>query len=53
MFNFTYNTKNIENVVFFINNNDLVAKKKNVVVNYNKLLKTFVDFRFSFFVEIV
>ena len=52
MFDFIYNAKDIENIMFFVNNNNFVTKK-NVVVNYNKLLKTFVNFRFSFFVKII
>ena len=28
MFDFIHNAKNIENVMFFVNNNDFAAKKK-------------------------
>ena len=51
MFDFTYNAKNIKNIIFFVNNSDFITKK-NVIVNYNKFLKLFVNFRFSLFIKI-
>ena len=53
IFDFTYNAKNIEHVIFFVDNNDFVTKKQNVVVNYNKLLKIFINFRFSLLVKVI
>ena len=53
MFNFIYNAKDIKNVMFFVNNNNLAVKEKNVVVNHNKLLKAFVNFRFLLFVKVI
>ena len=52
MFNFIHDAKNIKNAMFFVNNNNFITKKKNVVVNHNKFLKVFVDFRFSLLVKI-
>ena len=52
MFNFIHNAKNIENAIFFVNNNNFVTKK-NVVVNYNKLLKFFINFRFLLLVKVI
>ena len=39
--------------MFFVDNNNFVAKKQNVVVNHNKLLKIFIDFRFSLFIKVI
>ena len=52
MFDFIYNAKDVENIMFLVNNNNFITKKKNVIVNHNKLLKFFVDFRFSLLVKI-
>ena len=52
MFNFIYNAKNIKDTIFFVNNNNFITKKKNVIVSHNKLLKIFVDFRSSLLVKI-
>ena len=53
MFDFIYNAKNIKSVIFFVNNNNNLVAKKNVVINYNKLLKFFINFRFSLFIKVI
>ena len=53
MFDFIYNAKDIERVMFFVDNNNFVTKKQNFVVNYNKLLKVFINFRFLLLVKVI
>ena len=52
MFDFIYSAKNTKDVIFLVNDSDFITKKKNVVVNHNKFLKVFIDFRSSLLVKI-
>ena len=50
MLNFFYKSKYNLIVIFVIYNNQLIAKKKNVIVKNNKLLKVFTCFDSNYYI---